>query len=579
MILRQPLYAALTEAGHDLTLIVRPLVLPLMRAIAPRAKVLSLPVDPYHGQLDAAELKNLVEQVSASQPDLFLVASFQWTPFEEFLADALPGVRRAGMTGRLFPGDPRLGVRYQSRMTLDMTADVLETTPELRKNELLCSTVLGRDVKLPPPRLTATDDQLSSAQAVLQRMGLDAGDYWVACVGHHEHTRVRNWSTANWGRTLSHWGRAYGRRFVLVGTESEADAGRDVIAAMDDDCRSAATQAEGLDLDTLLGLTSLSRGYVGRDTGPMHLAAAVGKPVLAVFGGGTWPRFLPAAEPSHVLTVGVPCAGCDWICHLPESYCVKAIPVERVVAAIDDLEQGRTRGAEVTVIDAGPVLLSRMVEESAHAAREATFRASQTARDRDALAPVAAELEQARAQTEQARADAERAEADTKRARAEVDQVRTQVDQARAEAERARAEANEARTETNQMWVQAEALQSRLRNELAMVNDLKLKLTRTGAEQDTLATFVQQAHAEREALTAEVREARAEADRLWQQSRKLEARIERLGRSKWHRLGLALGLKLDSMNPAGESKATSKGATAPPKPGALQNPAKPEHGK
>ena len=39
----------------------------------------------------------------------------------------------------------------------------------------------------------------------------------------------------------------------------------------------------------------------------MHAAAALGKPLLAVFGGGTWPRFLPAVEPSVTVTVGVSC--------------------------------------------------------------------------------------------------------------------------------------------------------------------------------------------------------------------------------------------------------------------------------
>src|SRR5207247_4436511 len=55
----------------------------------------------------------------------------------------------------------------------------------------------------------------------------------------------------------------------------------------------------------LLALTQLSAGYVGHDTGPMHVAAAMGKPVLAVYGGGTWPRFRPAVTPSVALLVGV----------------------------------------------------------------------------------------------------------------------------------------------------------------------------------------------------------------------------------------------------------------------------------
>ena len=52
-IIRQPFYAALHHAGHELILIVRPHVLPFVSHIAPFAKAIALPADPY--QTDVAE--------------------------------------------------------------------------------------------------------------------------------------------------------------------------------------------------------------------------------------------------------------------------------------------------------------------------------------------------------------------------------------------------------------------------------------------------------------------------------------------------------------------------------------------
>ena len=46
MILRQPLYAALAEAGHELLLIVRSATAPVARLVAPSAQLLEFPVDP-----------------------------------------------------------------------------------------------------------------------------------------------------------------------------------------------------------------------------------------------------------------------------------------------------------------------------------------------------------------------------------------------------------------------------------------------------------------------------------------------------------------------------------------------------
>src|SRR5262245_8045939 len=95
----------------------------------------------------------------------------------------------------------------------------------------------------------------------------------------------------------------------------------------------------GAHLDTLLGLLGLSNGYIGHDTGPMHMAAALHKPVLAVFGGGHWPRFLPAAPASRVLTASVPCIGCGWNCPFEKPYCVHALQSADVLAALNDLTE------------------------------------------------------------------------------------------------------------------------------------------------------------------------------------------------------------------------------------------------
>ena len=90
----------------------------------------------------------------------------------------------------------------------------------------------------------------------------------------------------------------------------------------------------------LLGLTSLAQAYIGKDSGPMHVAAALGKPVVSLFGGGHWPRFTPMATPSLAVAVEMPCSPCGWFCQMSESYCVKLVPVSRVTAAIDAVADG-----------------------------------------------------------------------------------------------------------------------------------------------------------------------------------------------------------------------------------------------
>jgi ADP-heptose:LPS heptosyltransferase len=61
------------------------------------------------------------------------------------------------------------------------------------------------------------------------------------------------------------------------------------------------------------------------DTGPMHLAAAVGTPVVAVFGPSDPRRYAPRGAHDCVIRVDLPCAPCNRI-RLPPARCTGRIP-------------------------------------------------------------------------------------------------------------------------------------------------------------------------------------------------------------------------------------------------------------
>jgi ADP-heptose:LPS heptosyltransferase len=371
LILRQPMYAALQKEGHDLALIVRPQWIPLVPMIAPGARVLPVPVNVYAPSLTvgAAEFGPLSSSARTFKPDLFVVAPFQWTVMEERLSADL-GVPTIVMSGKLF-ADPSHGPASPSGFSGARTVQVAEDTPEVRKNEQLAGAILGRAVSLPDPKLSASASQMEAGRAELVRLGLEPCGYWVCCVGDTEHTVVRNWRHARWSEVLSAWSKKHGRRFLFIGHESEAETTKAIREGMGDQ-RGRAVEWYGSGqgaLDALVGLAALSGGYVGRDTGPMHLAAALGRPVLAVFGGGTWPRFVPAAEPGVTITVGVPCAGCGWLCHLEESYCIKEVPVAAVMEAVEGFENGTIKGRVTRLLRADEMLLSRIGREGASTAR------------------------------------------------------------------------------------------------------------------------------------------------------------------------------------------------------------------
>jgi glycosyltransferase involved in cell wall biosynthesis/SAM-dependent methyltransferase len=181
---------------------------------------------------------------------------------------------------------------------------------------------------------------------------------------------LKAWHSQNWAETLSRWAALHGRKFLFVGLAGEADDVKKVQGSMSEfQSHTRVWMPPGGTIDELIALSSHASGYVGHDTGPMHIAAALGKPVLAVFGGGHKLRFAPAVEPSVVVTVGVPCRGCQWVCSFEESHCVKAVPVDEVVRAAEDLEAGRVRGRDARVLEPSKELQARMIHESARIAQ------------------------------------------------------------------------------------------------------------------------------------------------------------------------------------------------------------------
>jgi ADP-heptose:LPS heptosyltransferase/glycosyltransferase involved in cell wall biosynthesis/SAM-dependent methyltransferase len=392
LVLRQPMYRALLDAGHELTLIVRPAVAPLVRHVAPGAAVLELPYEAYAN--DIAErwdrFGELFDKARASNPNALVIAPYRWTAFDERLSEELPDdVKRFGLSGHLYRGDPHNGAAPASRMrAFDAVARVCEDSPEVEKNAALSWLILGEQDRkspspsLPYPRLEIGQAERDRAAQILSEVGLAPDEYWVACVTGTAHVSLKAWRRENWAETLQRWAGNRGRKFLFVGLASEAGDAKAVRELMGDvgASHTRVWMPPGGTIDELLGLTALSAGYVGHDTGPMHVAAALGKQVLAVFGGGHKLRFQPAAVPSVTVTMGVSCRGCQWMCSFAESHCVKAVPVDEVMDAADDLESGRVTEREARVLDPSPELLAQMIRESNRVAQERLRAASELSR-------------------------------------------------------------------------------------------------------------------------------------------------------------------------------------------------------
>jgi lipopolysaccharide heptosyltransferase II len=129
--------------------------------------------------------------------------------------------------------------------------------------------------------------------------------------------------------------RDHGLRLVFTGGISERNAIESIRLAMGD--TPSLSLAGDLDLAELAALIGRSPLLVSNNTGPVHVAASVGTPVVDLY-ALTNPQHTPWGVPSRVLNHDVPCKYCyKSVCPEEHHNCLRLVTPGQVVAAAVEL--------------------------------------------------------------------------------------------------------------------------------------------------------------------------------------------------------------------------------------------------
>jgi ADP-heptose:LPS heptosyltransferase len=145
----------------------------------------------------------------------------------------------------------------------------------------------------------------------------------------------KDWGQENWQRLLGRLSEetaSLGVGLVLIGAKDEYQLSEWVSSGWDGEKVNLCGATNPRVAASVISKAVL---FLGHDSGPMHLAAAVGTPCVAVFSAQNKPgEWFPHGSQHAVLYHKTDCYGCRLAtCPLSEKICMTSITVEEVLTA------------------------------------------------------------------------------------------------------------------------------------------------------------------------------------------------------------------------------------------------------
>ena len=217
---------------------------------------------------------------------------------------------------------------------------------EVEQNLALVERAAGCELPMAdsPLEFHLTAEDRAFAEGFLTERGVGEGDLLI-CIHPGAGAPVKLWREEAWARVGDALAQRYGAKIILTGSAGERPLCEAIARRM------AAEPIVAAGETTLGGLAALmarSRLVLGVDSGPLHLAVAVGAPTVHLYGPVDSRTFGPWGDPARhvVITSNMDCIPCNRLDYAPEELdehpCVRNIPAERVLEAAERLLRSST---------------------------------------------------------------------------------------------------------------------------------------------------------------------------------------------------------------------------------------------
>lgn len=157
-------------------------------------------------------------------------------------------------------------------------------------------------------------------------------------------TSAKRWPAEHWRRLVACLSAERNNHVALVGTSSDTQTARAILGASAP--ANVADWTGRFSVDEVAAVLREADLFVGADSGPAHLAAAVGTAVIVLFSGtNSVEQWQPRGRNVRTLRANVPCSPCHLkACPVAGHRCMRGILPDHVIHALNQsLEEGPNR--------------------------------------------------------------------------------------------------------------------------------------------------------------------------------------------------------------------------------------------
>ena len=314
-VLAQPLLKLLHQRHANLALdVLAPAwTLPVVRRMREVRRAIQSPFD--HGELKFSERRELGRDLRNERYDQAIVLP---NTLKSTFVPLFAGVRRR--TG--YRGEMRWGTLNDVRL-LDEQAQPLMAQ---RYAALAYDPHQPVPAVLPQPEL-AVDE--SKRIATVNALGFAGVQRVVAICPGAEYGPAKRWPPSYFAELARALTRD-GDMVWLIGSAKDASIGEDIVRLSGGACVNLCGKTT---LDQAVDLLASARLAITNDSGLMHVAAAVGTPLLAIYGSSTPAHTPPMSARASIVKLDIACSPCfERTCPLGHFNCMMLLKPERVLA-------------------------------------------------------------------------------------------------------------------------------------------------------------------------------------------------------------------------------------------------------